>query len=92
MGRELQDLRSRSRSKLYLPNEADRTEWDKITKVCAGRGIPKSSKRLDWSMRDEGVLYGEKLRKFGKKAGVVVYPNATHAILAMDGKRTLTLC
>ena len=42
-------------------------------------------------LRDEDVFYGEKLRKFGKKAEVVVYSNAPHAILAMDGEQTLIL-
>ena len=40
-------------------------------------------------LRDEGVFYGEKLRKFGKKAEVVVYQNAPHPIVIMDGEQTL---
>jgi acetyl esterase/lipase len=42
-------------------------------------------------LRDEGVSYAEKLREFGKRAEVGVYPNAPHAILAMDGKQALVV-
>ena len=82
---------------LYLSNEADRTKWDN-SPMCAPdetfQKVPNA-----WIgvcerdiLRDEGVFYGEKMRKFGKTVDVVVYQNAPHAILAMDGKQTLILC
>ena len=80
---------------LYLPNGADRTRWDNSPMFAPDesfQNVPNA-----WIgvcerdiLRDEGVFYGEKLRKFGRKAEVVVYPNAPHAILAMDGEQTLT--
>jgi len=82
---------------LYLPNEADRTQWDSSPIFAPEETFQKVPNA--WIgvcerdiLRDEGVFYGEKLKKLGKKAEVVVYPNAPHAILAMDGKRTLIHC
>ena len=82
---------------LYLPNEADWAKWDSSPMFASDESFRRAPNA--WIgvcerdiLRDEGVFYGEKLRKFGKKAEVVVYPNAPHAIMVMDGKRVLTLC
>ena len=32
------------------------------------------------------------VREFGKKTEIVVYPDAPHAIPAMDGKRAFAMC
>ena len=81
----------------YLPNEADRTNWDSSPMFAPDETFQKVPNA--WIgvcerdiLRDEGVFYGEKLRKFGKKAEVVVHPNAPHPIMAMDGKQALRFC
>ena len=80
----------------YLPNEADRTKWDSSPMFAPDEIFQKVPNA--WIgvcerdiLRDEGVFYGEKLRRLGKKVEVVVYPNAPHPIMAMDGKQALTL-
>lgn len=80
----------------YLPNETDRTKWDNTPVFAPGKTFYEvPSAWIEVCERDilrgEGIFYGEKLRKFGKRAEVVVYPNAPHAILAMDGEKTLLL-
>ena len=79
---------------LYLPNEADRTKWDSSPMFAPSETFQKVPDA--WIgvcerdiLRDEGVFYGERLRKSDKKTEVMVYPNAPHAILAMDGGQTL---
>ena len=81
---------------LYLPGEADRTKWDSSPMFAPDETFQKVPNA--WIgvcerdiLRDEGIFYGEKLRQFGKKAEVVVYPSAPHPILAMDGMQVLTL-
>ena len=81
---------------LYLPNEADRTKWDNSPIFSPDETFQKVPDA--WIgvcerdiLRDEGIRYGDKLKKCGKKAEVVVYQNAPHQILAMDGKQTLIL-
>jgi len=75
---------------MYLPNEADKAKWDSSPMFAPDETFQKvpnawigvSERDI---LRDEGVFYGEKLRKFGKKAEVVVYPGAPHAFFVMDG-------
>ena len=82
---------------LYLPNEADWAEWggspmfppDETFRKVLNAWIGVCERDI---LRDEHIFYGEKLRKFGKKAEVVVYPGAPRAVMAMDGKRVPTLC
>jgi acetyl esterase/lipase len=81
---------------LYLADGVDRTKWDNSPIFAPDETFQKVPNA--WIgvcecdiLRDEGVSYAEKLRKFGKKAEVFVYPNAPHAILAMDGKQTLAV-
>ena len=81
---------------LYLPNEADWAKWNSSPMFAPDESFQKIPDA--WIgvcerdiLRDEGVFYGEKLRRFGKKAEVVVYPNAPHVIMALDGKRVSTL-
>lgn len=76
---------------LYLPNVEDRKEW-KSSPMFA----PEESFSLVPSawigvceldiLRDEGIIYGEKLRKAGRSVEVKIYEKSPHPIMAMDGK------
>ena len=77
----------------YLPNEDDWSKWD-ASPIFATRemleGLPPAwiaVAELD-ILRDEGVAFGEKLRKAGITTEIEVYKGAPHPIMAMDG----TLC
>ncbi|KAI0756932.1 lipase/ esterase [Daedaleopsis nitida] len=79
----------------YSPNSADWTKWDN-SPIFAPEELFKKSPpafiavaELD-ILRDEGIAYGEKLKKAGIPAEVKVYKGAPHPIMAMDGKH-LTL-
>jgi acetyl esterase/lipase len=78
----------------YLPDEIERIKWDNSPTFAPNETFQKVPNT--WIglcecdiLRDEGVFYGEKLRKFGKKVEAIVYPNAPHAILAVNGEQTL---
>ncbi|KAF8153372.1 alpha/beta hydrolase fold-domain-containing protein [Crassisporium funariophilum] len=75
----------------YLPNQADWTRWD-ASPIFAPDELLRQTPRA-WIavaeldiLRDEGVQYGEKLRKAGVDTQVEVYKGAPHPIMAMDGK------
>ncbi|KAG6899892.1 hypothetical protein C0993_005691 [Termitomyces sp. T159_Od127] len=75
----------------YLPHIEDRTKWDAspifaptelLTKVpSAWIGVAA----LD-ILKEEGILYGKKLKELGVKVETVTYEGAPHPIMAMDGK------
>jgi len=75
---------------MYMPQQGDRAKWDAspmfapedwFTKVAdAWIGVGE----LD-ILRDEGIAYGEKLKKAGRKVEIKVYEKAPHPIMAMDG-------
>lgn len=82
---------------LYSPSEVDWTKWDNSPMFAPDETFQRVPNA--WIgvcerdiLRDEGVFYGEKLRRFGKKVEVVIYPNAPHAIMAMDGKHSSIPC
>jgi acetyl esterase/lipase len=74
----------------YIPNEADRTKWDNSPIFASDELLAKSPKtwiavmELD-ILRDEGLVYGERLKKVGVPVSHKVYAKAPHQILAMDG-------
>lgn len=74
----------------YIPNEVDRTKWDNSPIFAPNELLAKSPKtwvavmELD-ILRDEGLAYGERLRRAGVPVSFKVYAKAPHQILAMDG-------
>ncbi|KAF9447994.1 hypothetical protein P691DRAFT_730483 [Macrolepiota fuliginosa MF-IS2] len=74
----------------YLPREQDWTKWDASPTFAPTdllRQVPKA-----WIgvcemdiLKEEGILYGEKLKKEGIEVEVEVYPGAPHPIMSMDG-------
>ncbi|KAG2369350.1 hypothetical protein BDR07DRAFT_1388445 [Suillus spraguei] len=79
----------------YVSKEAERTEWGNspIFAPDVDELLAKSSKtwiavmELD-ILRDEGLAYGERLKKVGVPVSHKLYARAPHQILAMDG----TIC
>lgn len=75
----------------YLPNEADWIKWD-ASPIFASRelleGLPPACVLVAERdiLYDEGVAYGDKLKEAGVKTNVLVYKNAPHPIMAMDGE------
>ncbi|KDQ16753.1 hypothetical protein BOTBODRAFT_30666 [Botryobasidium botryosum FD-172 SS1] len=75
---------------MYLPDTSKRAEWEASPIFAPDAGFEGSPNgwiavcELD-VLRDEGVAYGEKLRKFGKSVEVKVYKSAPHPVMAMDG-------
>ena len=76
--------------KNYTPNPEDHTKWDN-SPIFAPEELFKKSPpawigvaELD-ILRDEGIAYGEKLKKAGVPVEVKVYKGAPHPIMAMDG-------
>jgi acetyl esterase/lipase len=75
--------------KQYLPNEADRTKWDASPIFAPEDSFKKVPNawigvcELDL-LRDEGIRYGEVLRKFGKEVEIKVYEKSPHPIMAND--------
>lgn len=74
----------------WTPDPADHTKWDN-SPIFAPEELFKKSPpawiavaELD-ILRDEGIAYGEKLKKAGVAADVKVYVGAPHPIMAMDG-------
>ncbi|KAG6860689.1 hypothetical protein C0995_008602 [Termitomyces sp. Mi166 len=73
----------------YLPNVEDRTKWDAspifAPKELLAR-VPSAwigVAALD-ILKEEGVLYGEKLKELGVEVEIVIYEGAPHPIMAMD--------
>lgn len=73
----------------YLPNVADRKEWDAspiLAPEQSFRDVPNAwiaVCELD-ILRDEGIKYAEVLRKYNKEVEVVVYKGSPHPIMAND--------
>jgi acetyl esterase/lipase len=78
----------------YLPNASDYKEWDAspiFAPEQSCKGVPNAwiaVCELDIP-RDEGLKYGEILRRYGKKVDVKVYEGSPHPIMANDQVRTL---
>lgn len=74
----------------YVPKEEERTEWDNSPIFAPDELLAKSPKtwiavmELD-ILRDEGLAYGERLKKVGVPVSHKLYAKAPHQILAMDG-------
>lgn len=74
----------------YSPNKADWTNWDNSPIFAPEEAFRKAINawiavaELD-ILRDEGIAYGEKLRKGGAEVDIKVYKGAPHPIMAMDG-------
>ncbi|KAG5341395.1 hypothetical protein C0989_010924 [Termitomyces sp. Mn162] len=74
----------------YLPNPEDLTKWDASPIFAPKELLEKVPEawigvaELD-ILKEEGVLYGEKLRELGVKVETVIYDGAPHPIMAMDG-------
>lgn len=75
----------------YVPDSANAKRWDSSPIFAPDETFAKAPNA--WIgvgecdiLRDEGVFYGEKLKKFGKQVETVVYKGAPHPIMAMDGK------
>ncbi|KIY52688.1 hypothetical protein FISHEDRAFT_69504 [Fistulina hepatica ATCC 64428] len=74
----------------YLPNVEDWAKWDASPLFAPDELVAKTPKawiavaELD-ILRDEGIVYGDKLKKMGVEAEVKVYRGAPHPIMAMDG-------
>ena len=75
----------------YLPNKEDWTRWDASPFFAPDELLSKTPKawigitELD-ILRDEGIQYGEKLKKLGVEVEIEVYKGAPHPIMAMDGE------
>lgn len=75
----------------YSPNEADWVKWDSSPlfapdewfKHCPSAWICVAELDI---LRDEGIAYGEKLRKAGVDVEIKIYKGAPHPIMAQDGE------
>lgn len=74
----------------YSPNPEDWTKWDNSPIFAPEETFKKAPPawigvaELD-ILRDEGLAYGEKLKKAGVPVETKVYKGAPHPIMAMDG-------
>ncbi|XP_006455039.1 hypothetical protein AGABI2DRAFT_180254 [Agaricus bisporus var. bisporus H97] len=74
----------------YLPNKEDWTKWDASPTFAPVELLGQTPKafiavcEMD-ILNNEGIAYGEKLRKAGVEVETVLYPGAPHPIMAMDG-------
>lgn len=74
----------------YSPNEEDWSKWDSSPllapeewfKKCPPAWICVAERDV---LRDEGIAYGEKLKKAGVEVEIKVYKGAPHPIMAQDG-------
>ena len=75
----------------YSPDSADWTKWDNSPIFAPDELFAKAPPawmavaELD-ILRDEGIAYGDKLKKAGIPVEVKIYKGAPHPIMAMDGK------
>ena len=75
----------------YSPNKQDRMKWDNSPMFAPDEAFKKAPNawiavaELD-ILRDEGIAYGEKLKKNGAEVEIKVYKGAPHPIMAMDGE------
>ncbi|KAI0076067.1 lipase/ esterase [Panus rudis PR-1116 ss-1] len=74
----------------YSPNEADWKKWDSSPIFAPDETFKKvpdawvGVAELD-ILRDEGLAYAEKLKKFGHQVEIKIYKRAPHPIMAQDG-------
>lgn len=74
----------------YLPNKEDWTKWDASPYFAPDELIGRAPRawvavcEMD-VLRDEGLAYGERLKKAGVEVETKVYKGAPHQIMAMDG-------
>jgi len=74
----------------YLPNEHDWPKWDSSPILAPddwlGKCPPTWIAVSEYDvLRDEGIAYGDKLKKAGVPVEIVVYKRAPHPIMAQDG-------
>ncbi|KAG6864672.1 hypothetical protein C0991_007947 [Blastosporella zonata] len=75
----------------YLPNAEDRKKWDASPAFAPKELLARvptawiAVAELD-ILKEEGVLYGEKMKELGVEVETVMYEGAPHPIMAMDGK------
>ncbi|KAF7314303.1 Abhydrolase-3 domain-containing protein [Mycena kentingensis (nom. inval.)] len=74
----------------YLPNKDDYTKWD-ASPIFAPDALTAKVPKT-WIavcecdiLADEGIAYGDKLKKAGVEVEIEVYKGAPHPIMAMDG-------
>jgi hypothetical protein len=74
----------------YLPKTEDRVKWDN-SPIFAPDDLVSNAPRA-WIavaemdiLRDEGIAYGEKLKKAGVGVTVKLYEKAPHPIIVLDG-------
>jgi len=78
----------------YLPNSEDYLKWDSSPLFAPESLVAKLPKawigvgELD-ILRDEGIDYGEKMRKAGVDVEIEIYKGSPHPIMAMDGEHQL---
>lgn len=77
----------------YLPNEQDWRKWDASPAFAPVELLKQTPKA--WIavcerdiLKNEGIEYGEKLRKAGVEVHVEIYRGAPHPIMAMDGAQS----
>lgn len=76
--------------KSYLPNEDDCRNWDNSPIFAPEESFARvpdawiAVAELD-ILRDEGIAYGEKLKRSGHSVEIRTYEKAPHPIMAMDG-------
>ncbi|KAA1471525.1 hypothetical protein DENSPDRAFT_837535 [Dentipellis sp. KUC8613] len=74
----------------YLPDAADWAKWDASPIFADDALLARTPAawiavtELD-ILRDEGIAYGERLRKVGVEVETKVYKGAPHPVMAMDG-------
>ncbi|GBE78813.1 AB hydrolase superfamily protein [Sparassis crispa] len=75
--------------KLYLPNEADWASWDNspiyASEALFAKAPPAWVAVMELDiLRDEGIAYGEKLKKAGVPVEVKMYKRVPHQVMSMD--------
>jgi len=74
----------------YFPNKEDRAKWEASPMFAPDEMLAKVApahiavNELD-ILRDEGIAYGEKLRRLGVPVEIKVHKGVPHQIMAMDG-------
>jgi len=75
---------------LYLPNKDDWGKWESSPIYAPDELFAKAPPawvgvtELD-ILRDEGLAYAEKLRRFGVPVDVAIYKRVPHQVMSMDG-------
>lgn len=75
----------------YLPNQEDLKKWDASPIFAPDDLLAKLPKswigvsELD-ILKEEGINYGEKMKKVGVEVEIKVYKGVPHPFMAMDGE------